>query len=254
MGLRSKKVICYSFLTMSGHSHARTVKHKKEASAAQRSKAFSKVSREIAIAVKEGGSDPATNSKLRSVIEKARAFNMPTENIERAVAKAAGGGEAGNLQEVLLEAYGPGNIALLIQGITDNKNRMLGEVKQILSNNQGKLVEGGAVRWMFDQKGAVTIDPKDANKEELELKAIEAGAEDLYWREDGWLDVFTLPQNLEQVRSKLEADGIKIEAASLDWVPKEHVDAQLAKDAAEKLFDALDEQDDVQDIYSNIKA
>src|SRR3989344_2910311 len=146
---------------MSGHSHARTVKHKKEASAAQRSKAFSKVSREIAIAVKEGGSDPATNSKLRSVIEKARAFNMPTENIERAVAKAAGGGEAGNLP-------------LLIQGITDNKNRMLGEVKQTLSNNQGKLVEGGAVRWMFDQKGSVTIDPKDANKEELELKAIEA--------------------------------------------------------------------------------
>ncbi|MDP2637317.1 MAG: YebC/PmpR family DNA-binding transcriptional regulator [bacterium] len=239
---------------MSGHSHARTVKHKKEASAAQRSKAFSKISKEIAIAVKDGGSDRATNAKLRSVIDKARAFNMPTENIERAITKAAGGGEAGDLQEVLLEAYGPGNIALLIQGITDNKNRMLGEIKQILSGNQGKLVEGGAVRWMFDQRGAVTIDPKDAGREELELKVIEAGAEDLYWREDGWLDVFTLPQDLEQVRSKLQTEGMKIEAASLDWVPKEHVDVpQQTKEAAEKLFEALDEQDDVQDIYSNIR-
>ncbi|OHA68999.1 MAG: transcriptional regulator [Candidatus Wildermuthbacteria bacterium RIFCSPLOWO2_01_FULL_47_18] len=240
---------------MSGHSHARTVKHKKEASAAQRSKAFSKVSREIMVAVKEGGNDPAINSKLRSAIEAARSFNMPTENIERAISKAAGGGEAGDLQEILLEAYGPGGIALLIKGITDNKNRMLGEVKQMLAQHQGKMVEGGAVRWMFDQKGAITLDPKGANKEELELKAIEAGAQDLYWREDGWLDIFTLPQELEQVKAKLEAQGLALEAASLDWVPKEHVEtSQETKTAAEKLFSALDEHDDVQDIYSNISA
>ncbi len=240
---------------MSGHSHARTVKHKKEASAAQRSKAFSKVSREIMVAVKEGGNDPAVNSKLRSAIEAARSFNMPTENIERAITKAAGGAEAGDLQEILLEAYGPGGIALLIKGITDNKNRMLGEIKQILAQHQGKMVEGGAVRWMFDQKGAITLDPKGANKEELELKAIEAGAQDLYWREDGWLDIFTLPQELEQVKARLETQGLKAEAASLDWVRKEHVEIpQGTKDAAEKLFSALDEHDDVQDIYSNISA
>lgn len=240
---------------MSGHSHARTVKHKKEASAAQRSKAFSKISRELTIAVKEGGSDPATNSKLRSAVESARSFNMPTENIERAIAKAAGGAEIGDLQEILLEAYGPGGIALLIKGITDNKNRALGELKQILNQHQGKLVEGGAVRWMFDQKGAITIDPKGANKEELELKAIEAGAQDLYWREDGWLDIFTLPQELDQVKAKLESQGLAAKAASLDWVPKEHVTtSQETKDSSEKLFSALDEHDDVQDIYSNIKA
>ena len=223
---------------MSGHSHARTVKHKKEASAAQRSKAFSKIGREIAIAVKEGGNDPATNSKLRGAIETARSFNMPTENIERAVAKAAGGAEAGDLQEILLEAYGPGGIALLIKGITDNKNRMLGEIKQLLAQHQGKMVEGGAVRWMFDQKGAITLDPKGANKEELELKVIEAGAQDLYWREDGWLDIFTLPQELEQVKAKLETQGLVPEAASLDWVPKEHVETpEETKTAAE--FQAL---------------
>ncbi|MDP2664781.1 MAG: YebC/PmpR family DNA-binding transcriptional regulator [bacterium] len=240
---------------MSGHSHARTVKHKKEASAAQRSKAFSKISKEIAIAVKDGGSDPAINSKLRGVIETARSFNMPTENIERAISKAAGGAETENLQEILLEAYGPGNIALLIKGITDNKNRMLGEIKLILAQHQGKMVEGGAVRWMFDQKGAITLDPKGVNKEELELKAIEAGAQDLYWREDGWLDVFTLPHELEQVKTKLESQGLTSEAASLDWVPKEHVEtSEETKAAAEKLFSALDEHDDVQDIYSNISA
>lgn len=239
---------------MSGHSHARTVKHKKEASAAQRSKVFSKISRELTIAVKDGGSDPATNSKLRSAIESARSFNMPTENIERAIAKAAGGAETGDLEEILLEAYGPGGIALLIKGITDNKNRALGEIKQILNQHQGKMVEGGAVRWMFDQKGAITVDPKDANKEELELKVIEAGAQDLYWREDGWLDVFTLPQELEQVKTKIASQGLQIEAASLDWVPKEHTEVtQAAKDSAEKLFEALDEQDDVQDTYSTLK-
>lgn len=239
---------------MSGHSHARTVKHKKEASAEARSRAFSKIYREIVVSIKEGGADPTANSKLRSAIERGREFKMPTENIERAVANASGGKEGGDLQEVLLEAYGPGNIAVLIQGITDNRNRTLGELKQILNLHQGKLVEGGAVRWMFDQKGAITVDPKGANKEDLELKAIEAGAQDLYWREDGWLDIFTLPQELEQVKTKLQEQGLHIEASSLDWVPKEHVEVpQATKETAEKLFDALDEQEDVQDIYSNLK-
>ncbi len=243
---------------MSGHSHFSTIKHKKGAADAQRSKLFSKFAKEITIAAKDG-SDPSINTRLRAVIEKARGFNMPTENIERAIGRAVGNQESAQLQEVLLEAYGPTGIAILIQGITDNKNRMLGEIKQTLSRHQGKLVEGGAVRWLFDRKGALTINPesqtRDSKHEEIELKAIEAGAEDLRWREDGLLDVYTNPPALEHVKTGLLGQGLNIESVSLDWVPKEQVAVSgEIKTAAEKLFEELGEHDDVQEIYSNLKA
>ena len=238
---------------MSGHSHARTVKHDKDLAASKRSKVFSKLAAEIAVAVKQGGGNPDTNARLRTAMDRAKAANMPSDNVERAVKKGTGEDQTENLEEFLLEAYGPGGIAILISGITDNKNRMLGEIKQILSKNQGKMVEGGAVRWLFERKGVMAAKgtlPKD----ELEMKAIEGGAEDLYWREDGMLDVYTKPQDLEKIKNALLAAGLSIEEAGIDWVPKEEVVAdQKTVNQAQKLFDELDENDAIQDIYSNLK-
>ncbi|MBI2123679.1 MAG: YebC/PmpR family DNA-binding transcriptional regulator [Candidatus Wildermuthbacteria bacterium] len=257
---------------MSGHSHARTVKHTKDLAAAQRSKAFSKLAVEITVAVKQGGGNPNTNARLRTAMERAKAANMPSDNVERAIKKGAGEGQAENLEEFLLEAYGPGGIAMLVAGITDNKNRMLSDLKQILAKNQGKMVDGGAVRWLFEQKGVITTSPKSdlpalatpkalqagvqnpKQKEDLELMLIEAGAEDLYWREDGMLDIYTKPADLEKVKNNLQAAGISVEESSIDWVPKEEVAVdQKTADSAQKLFDELDENDAVQGIYSNLK-
>lgn len=242
---------------MSGHSHAKTIKHQKGLADAKRSAAFSKCAKELEIAAKEGG-DPTFNSKLRMAIEKAKEANMPTENIERAIKRGTGEIEGGKLEEVSFEAYGPGNIAIIIDGITDNRNRTLGEIKQILNQNNGKLVAEGAVRWMFERKGCLIVDLKLQNedlknKENLELAAIEAGADDIYWHED-MLNVYTKPENLEGVRKTLEEKGIKTESVSLDWVPKENIEAdETAKAACQKLFEALDENDAVQEIYSNLK-
>jgi len=234
---------------MSGHSHAKTVKATKDAADSKRSKEFSKLAKEITIAAKESGGDPTANPRLRSVIEKARGFNMPTDNIDRAIKRGTGEGDDVQLQEVLFEAYGPGNIAILIQGITDNKNRTLGEIKQILLKHQGKLVEGGAVRWMFEQKGVITL---KGSKEELELAAIEANAEDMYWHDNEFLDVYTKPEDLEKVKEILSQNS-SIESFSLDWVAKERVQASESDTAAaQKLFEVLEENDAVQGLYSNI--
>ena len=247
---------------MSGHSHAKTIKHQKGLADAKRSAVFSKMAKELEIAAKEGG-DPVFNSKLRMAIERAKEVNMPTENIERAIKRGTGELEGAKLEEVSFEAYGPGNIAIIIDGITDNKNRTLGEIKQILNQNNGKLVGEGAVRWMFERKGTIIINyklpafaeataGKQNSKEEMELIVIEAGADDIYWHDD-MLDVYTKPEDLEKVRKNLEGRGIKAESASLDWVPKENVETDEAtKGACQKLFDALDESDSVQEVYSNL--
>jgi len=239
---------------MSGHSHAKKVKHQKEATAAQRSKIFSKLGGELYIAAKEGGGDPVTNPRLRQILDKARAVNMPTANIERAVKRGTGEEKGAALEEVLFEGYGPGGIAVLVEGITDNKNRTLGEVKQAFERNQGKLAGEGAVRWMFQRRGTVNLAPGDTSREDLELLSIEAGAEDTYWRKDGTLEIYTKPTQAEQVKKALEGRGVLVESALLEWVPKERV-ALLEKDktAAEKLFLALDEIDTVQEIYANTK-
>ena len=237
---------------MSGHSHSKKIKHEKDATDAQRSKMFSKLAKEITLASRDG-TDPAINSRLRVAMERARSFNMPKDNVERAVKRATGeGGQNAQLQEMLLEAYGPGGVAILISVITDNKNRTLSEIKQTLASHQGKPVEGGAVRWMFEQKGVLTI-PQSSPKEELELLAIEAGAQDLFWNEDGSLDVYTAPADLETVKKALEEKGRVSESATLDWMPKEPLKAaEKVSSANQKLFDALNEQEDVQDVYSNL--
>jgi len=238
---------------MSGHSHWAGIKHKKGLADAKRSQVFSRLAKELTVAAKEGGADQETNPRLRTVTEKAREANMPSDNIERAIKKGTGE-DTGQLEELLLEAYGPGGTALLISAITDNKNRTLGEIKQILQKNQGKIVEGGGVRWLFERKGVATLEPAQPpsySKEQLELTAIEAGAEDFYWH-DGALDIYTTPAELGSLKTNLAAQGLE-PATSLDWVPKEHRTlAETDKEAAERLFEALDEQDDVQDIYANL--
>jgi len=236
---------------MSGHSHFKTIKYKKGAADAKRGNLFSKMAREIIIAAKEGGSDVNFNPKLRMSIERAKEFNMPKENIERAVKKGTGELEGVKLESVVFEAYGPGGVAVIIEGITDNKNRALGEIKKILTQNNGKLVGGGGVQWMFERKGVIIISSE--NKEEAELAAIESGADDLYWHNSS-LDIYTKPEDLEKIRKSLEDKGMKPESVSLDLVAKEKVEINdKDKNACQKLFEALDENEAVQEIYSNFK-
>lgn len=241
---------------MSGHSHAKTILHKKTITDAKRGKIFSKLAREISVAAREKGEDPEINSKLRLVIEKARQWNLPKDNIERAIKRGTGELAGEKLESVLFEAYGPGRIAIIIEGITDNKNRTLGEIKQILNQNNGKLAGSGSVKWMFERKGCIEVQSmkyEEKKKEELEMAAIEAGAEDVYWH-NNILDVYTKPEELEKVKKNLEEKGVQAESTTLDWVAKEQIESDKKnKEACQKLFEALDENEAVQEIYSNIK-
>ena len=243
---------------MSGHSHARTVKRVKDANDAQRGKIFSKLARMISVAAKEGA-DPVGNSKLRQALEEARSFNMPKSNIEKAIKRGEGTLEGEKLEEVNYEAFGPGGVAIITEAITDNKNRTLAEIKRILQKYNGKLAESGSVKWLFERKGVITINPNDqipmTKKEDLEMKAIEAGAEDIFWHKDeNMLDLYTKTEDLEKVKESLNNQGIKIEATSLDLVAKDPIEVtQKDKETLEKLFEELSENDAVQDIYSNIK-
>ena len=238
---------------MSGHSHAKTVAATKNANDAKKGKIFSKFGRVITIATKEGGGDITKNIKLRALIEKAREFNMPKENIERAIKKGTGELAGENLEEVSFEGFGPGGISMIIEGITDNKNRTLGEVKGILGQYDGKMAGEGAVRWMFDRKGVITIPIHNKLKEELELLLIEAGADDIR-EEDGKMIVYTKPEDLEKTKKQLEEKQLIIESTALEWVPKEEIRVgEKEKDKIQRLFEALDENDAIQDIYSNIQ-
>jgi len=240
---------------MSGHSHFSTIKRKKEVSDKKRGQIFSKLSRIISLAAKEKGSDPGSNSKLRLAIEKAKEFNMPSQTIEKAIKRGTGELEGIKLEEIIFEAYGPANIAIIIEGITDNKNRTLGEVKQILTKNGGKLVQEGSVKWLFERKGVITVNTENQKfkEDEIILKTIEAGAEDVYHYNNN-LDNYTKIEDLEKTKKNLEDLGIKIERASLDWVPKNMIQLdEKTKNASQKLFEDLDENDAVQEIYSNLK-
>jgi len=238
---------------MSGHSHFKTVKATKDANDAKKGKIFSKLARVITIAVKEGGNEPTTNAKLKTAIEQAKQFNMPKDNIERAIKKGTGELAGENLEEVSFEGFGPGGTTLIIEGITDNKNRTLGEVKSILSQYGSKIADQGAIKWMFERKGLIIISGENRSIEELELLAIEAGAEDIKI-EDGLLNIYTKPENVEKVRKFLEGKNIKIESASLDWIAKQEIILNdKEKETAQKLFEALNENEAIQDIYSNLK-
>ena len=211
----------------------------------------------ISVAARERGPDPKMNPKLRLAIEQARSFRMPKNNIEKAIKRGTGELPSERLEEVTFEAYGPGGIAIIVEGITDNKNRTLGEIKQVLNQNGGKLVGEGSVKWLFERKGAIIIDIKNQKSkiknEEMELLAIEAGADDIYWH-NNLLDIYTKPEDLEKVKKYLEEKEVIIDSVSLDWVAKDMIEIEEKdKAACQKLFEALDENDAVQDIYSNLK-
>jgi YebC/PmpR family DNA-binding regulatory protein len=240
---------------MAGHSHAKKVRRLKEADAKKRGQIFSKMARLIQIAVREGGANPELNPKLRMAIEMAKSYNVPSENIERAIKKASGEIGAEKLEEISFEAVLPNGIALIIEGITDNKNRTLNEIRHILNQFNGKLVNEGGVKWMFERKGCVTVDLSQQNisKEDLELAAIDAGAQDIYWHDDE-LDIYTEVKDLDKVKKNLIEKGIKIESATLDWIPKERKEVnEKQKESLMKLFEILDESDSIQEIYSNCK-
>lgn len=244
---------------MSGHSHAKKIKREKAITDQKRGRMFSKIARMISVAIKEGGPNPETNQKLNVAMEMAKEFNLPKENIERAIKRATGEGPAAeNLEEVSFEAFGPGGIAIIIEGITDNKKRTFGEIKQILNQNNGKLVGEGAVRWLFEKKGVISVNLGDQvaelkNKEALELATIESGAQDLRWYDQD-MEVYTTPESLGSVKKTLEEKGVKIDSFSSDWVTKETVDLdEKQKESCQKLFEELDNNDAVQEVYTNIK-
>ena len=243
---------------MSGHSHFASIKHKKAITDTKRGNLFSKLTKAISVAAREKGGDPDVNSKLRLAIEQAKEANMPSDNIERAIKKGTGELEAEKLEEVLFEAYGPSGIAIIIEGITDNKNRTLGEIKQILAQHNSKLASEGSVKWLFKRMGCITLDYNSQteelkDKEKLQLTVIEAGAEDIYWHNE-ILDVYTKPEDLEKIKKTLEEKEVKIRSASLDWVAQEEITLSDDKrTACQKLFEDLDESDAVQEIYANLK-
>lgn len=238
---------------MSGHSHWAGIKHKKELTDKKRGKIFSKMAKMITIAARKGG-DPEMNPALRLTIEKARSVNMPSDNIERAIKKGTGKDKEGQLEEVMYEAYGPAGVQLIIEGITDNKNRTLSEIRQILNQHNGRLAEGGSVKWNFNQMGLIKIDKNklQKNKEELELMTIDAGAEDIRWKDD-ILEIYTKPENLEEIKEKIKNNGIEIEDSGLEWLPKNEIDIkdESVKKQLERLFEALDENEDINDFYYN---
>jgi len=236
---------------MSGHSKWAQIKHKKALTDAKKSKNFSKLAAAITVAVKEKGADPDKNPKLRLAIEKARSFNMPTTNIERAIQKGVGSNEANQLEELTFEAYGPNGHPLLILAITDNHNRTLAEIKHILTKYGGKLGTSGSVLWMFEQKGKIILKNNNLTDDE-ELKLIEAGVDDIK-KEDENIIIYTQPENLFNIQQKIKDFGFEIEDASFEFIPKniENISDE-ERNIYEKLFNELDDQEEVKDIYSSI--
>ena len=243
---------------MSGHSHAKTIAHDKNIADQKRGAAFSKMVRLITVAIKEGGPNAETNVRLRMALDLAKGINMPKDNIERAIQRASGADEGLVYTDFLFEAYGPGNVALLIEGITDNKNRAFNDVKTIINQNGGKLVGEGAIRWMFERKGIVIVEldnqnPEMKDKENLELLAIEAGATDIYWYENT-LEVHTSPEATEAVKKELETKGVKTGSFSLAWLAKEEIEGdEKIHEQNQRLIDALNDNDSIQEVYSNLK-
>ncbi len=238
---------------MSGHSKWSQIKHKKALTDAKRGKVFSKLAREISVAAKVGGGNPDMNVRLRSAIERARTFGLPKDNIERAVQKAAGADNPEDLHEFIYEALGPGGSSIIIEGISDNKNRTLGEVKIILNSLGGKLAEQGSLSWNFEKVGMIEVSDSIApNPEKTEEIIIESGAEDFKKTESGWL-IETHFGDLEKVRKNLEKAGLKIAAVGHDFKPKSETNLSAEhKEAIEKLVETLHDQDDVQEVYTNL--
>jgi YebC/PmpR family DNA-binding regulatory protein len=237
---------------MSGHSHWAGIKQRKGVNDAKRAKIFTRLAKPIVIAAKEGGGNPETNFKLRMAIDKAREFNMPKDNIDKAIKRGTGELKGAEIVEVLYEAVGPGGIMLLIKATTDNKNRTVSEIKTILTKSGGKFGETGSAMWNFEQVGSIVIDAKDKNIDDLEILAIDIGAKDMR-AENDILIIFTEIQDLQKIQEKLGQNNLTILESGLSYLPKStlSIDDATRMDY-EKLLEALDEQEDVEEIFDNL--
>ncbi len=236
---------------MSGHSKWHSIKHQKGVADARRGQLFTKLTREIIIAAREGGGNTEMNFRLRLAVQKARDSNMPMDNIERSIKKGTGEIEGGALSEVKLEGYGPNGIAILVNALTDNRNRTIQDVRSTFTRHGGNLGESGCVAWLFDSKGVITIKADNVDADELALAAIDAGAEDVKV-ESSYVEVYTVPEELEKVRETLEKNKVKIDSSELLMVPKSLVELdEKAAMQALRLLDKIEEIDDVQNVFSN---
>jgi YebC/PmpR family DNA-binding regulatory protein len=238
---------------MSGHSKWSTIKRKKAATDAKRGKLFTKMGRELAIAARVGGADPDINFRLRLIIDKARAVNMPKDNIERAIRRGAGLEKGEALEEITYEGYGPQGVAMLVQVLTDNRNRSVADVRRLFSRYGGSLGESGCVAWQFDSKGYVTIDATKADPDAVFEVAVDSGAEDVTVGDD-LIEILTSQSDLHTVKEALSAGEIPIESAELSMIPKTTMTLdEKATLSNMNLIDALEELDDVQQVYSNLE-
>lgn len=238
---------------MSGHSKFANIKHKKEKADAKKGKIFTKIGREIAVAVKEGGPDPANNAKLRDVIAKAKSNNMPNDTIERSIKKAAGDVSGVSYEPITYEGYGPSGVAVIVEVLTDNKNRTAANVRHAFSKGGGNLGTTGCVSFMFDKKGQIIIERSDdIDEDELMMLALDAGAEDFNAEEEGY-EVLTAPEDFSAVREAIEKAGIKMASAEVAMIPQTTTTLTDEQDIKKMriLLDLLEDDDDVQEVYHN---
>jgi YebC/PmpR family DNA-binding regulatory protein len=236
---------------MSGHSKWHTIKHKKGAADAKRGKIFTRIIKELTVAARNGGGDPATNPRLRTIIAEAKSVNMPADNIKKAIQRGTGELPGVTYEEITYEGYGPGGAALIVETLTDNKNRTVGELRHLLEKYNGNLGSSNSVAWMFEKKGYIVVDKAAADEEKLLNTALEAGADDMRDDGDSW-EVLTDPSAFEAVRDAVKALGIEPASAQVAMLPQNYVKLQ-GKEASQmvKLMDVLDEHDDVKQVWSN---
>lgn len=239
---------------MSGHSKFANIKHKKERNDATKGKIFTKLGREIAVAVKEGGADPNSNSRLKDIIAKAKSNNMPNDTIDRSIKKAAGDANAVNYETVTYEGYGPSGTAIIVEALTDNKNRTAANVRNAFTKGYGNVGSIGCVSFMFDKKGQIIIDKEEYDKsaDDLMMLALDAGAEDFAEEEDSY-EILTDPDSFSEVRESLEKAGIPMAQADVSMIPQTWVELKDEQDIKNmnKILDLLNEDDDVQEVYHN---
>ncbi|MGH2378181.1 MAG: YebC/PmpR family DNA-binding transcriptional regulator [Candidatus Limnocylindria bacterium] len=236
---------------MSGHSKWSQIKRQKGAADVKRGNLFTKMTREVMIAAKEGGPSPDANFRLRLAIDRARAVNMPKDSIQRAIERATGGGEGAQLESVVYEGYGPGGVSVMVEATTDNRNRTAPEIRAAFSRHGGKLGESGSVQWLFEQKGVIEVDAPADSADDISLLAIDAGAEDVQ-TEEGLVTVYTAPKDFERVKRAIEAGGVKVASAEMSMRPTStvRVDADAAQTLL-RLVEALEELDDVGKVHAN---
>lgn len=236
---------------MSGHSKWSTIKHKKGAADKKRAKIFTKLIKEITVAARMGGGDPGANPRLRHAIDSAKAQNMPKDNVDRAIKKGTGDMDGVNYEEIMYEGYGPGGVAVMVECLTDNKNRTIADVRYIFNKAGGNVGTDGCVAWMFDKKGVITISKENADEDTLMEVAIDAGAEDIKDEGDSF-DVLTAPEDFDAVKDAIDGAQISYELAEISMVPQ-NTTAVSGKEAEQmiKFMEALDDNDDIQNFYTN---